>query len=36
MISMVSSIQFISRQPSRALIDAIKAAAVEISSALKL
>jgi IclR family KDG regulon transcriptional repressor len=36
MISMVSSIQFISRQPSRVLIDAIKAAAEEISSALKL
>lgn len=36
MISMVSSIQFISRQPSRALLDAIKSAALEISSALKL
>jgi len=36
MISMLSSIQFISRQPSRALIEAIKAAALEISNALKL
>jgi DNA-binding IclR family transcriptional regulator len=36
MISMVSSIQFISRQPSRALIDAIRAAAHDISGALKL
>jgi DNA-binding IclR family transcriptional regulator len=36
MISMLSSIQFISRQPSRALIDAIKAAAQEISGLLKL
>lgn len=35
MISMLSSIQFISRQPSRALLDAIKAAALEISNALK-
>jgi DNA-binding IclR family transcriptional regulator len=36
MISMLSSIQFISRQPSRALIDAIRAAALEISRLLKL
>jgi len=36
MISMVSSIQFISRQPSRTLIAAIKAAALEISNALKI
>ncbi len=36
MISMMSSIQFIARRPARALVDAIQAAAVEISSALKL
>jgi DNA-binding IclR family transcriptional regulator len=36
MISMLSSIQFISRQPSRALIEAIKAAALEISAELRL
>ncbi|HWW64976.1 MAG TPA: IclR family transcriptional regulator [Sphingomonadaceae bacterium] len=36
MISMLSAIQFISRQPSRELINATKAAAEEISSALKL
>ena len=36
MISMLSSIQFISRQPSRTLIDAARAAAREISDQLKL
>jgi IclR family KDG regulon transcriptional repressor len=36
MISIVSSIQFISRQPTRALIDATRAAAKEISNALTL
>lgn len=36
MISMVSSIQFIARQPARALVDAVKAAAQEVSDALKL
>jgi IclR family KDG regulon transcriptional repressor len=36
MISLMSSIQFISRQPSRELIDAIKAAATEISEMLRL
>lgn len=36
MISMLSSIQFITRQPSRSLIEAITAAAREISNALKL
>jgi DNA-binding IclR family transcriptional regulator len=36
MISIMSSIQFISRQPSRVLIDATRAAALEIAHALKL
>jgi len=36
MISMLSSIQYISRQPTRVLIDAIRAAAREISTSLKL
>jgi len=36
MISMLSSIQFITRQPARELIDATRAAAAEISNALKL
>lgn len=36
MISMLSSIQFITRQPARELIDATRAAAAEISCALNL
>ena len=36
MISLMSSIQFISRQPSRELIDGIKGAAREISEMLRL
>jgi DNA-binding IclR family transcriptional regulator len=36
MISILSSIQYISRQPARELIDAVKKAAAEISAALTL
>jgi len=36
MISILSSIQFITRQPTRAMIDGVRAAAAEISSALSL
>jgi len=36
MISIVSSIQFITRQPSRAMIDGVRRAADEISAALSL
>jgi len=36
MISILSSIQFITRQPTRAMIDGVRQAAAEISSALSL
>ena len=35
-VSLMGSIQFIARQPSRALIDGVRAAAEEISGVLRL